>query len=329
MSCRSPWHRSALRPCSSRLLYKLPCTTSSIPSRFIAARFSHDDASPPRNTLLNPPISTRPPPLHAPNRSSFESALPYYFNLGKAYIRFYKEGVKAVLANRRLLKEKLERTPVDDRPSLFRPYDVPKTFSRADWVLLWRVRHDMLRLPFFGLMLIVIGEFTVLVVALVDGVVPYTCRIPRQVYSALEKAESRRRAAFADLDKAHPHGVLSPRLTRSVARAHVLRSLHLSSTLWDKVGGVFSGLPPPGVWGIKGRLRLAFLEGDDKNMVEDGGLVGMEVEEVRIACVERGIDVLGKSEAEMKGLLGDWLRLTAAEDIAERRRRMAVLLLTR
>ncbi|CRK23539.1 hypothetical protein BN1723_018075, partial [Verticillium longisporum] len=40
----------------------------------------------------------------------------------------------------------------------------------------------------------------------------------------------------------------------------------------------------------------------------------------RIACAERGVDVLGK---------GDWLRLTADEDPADRRRRMTVLLTTR
>lgn len=325
MSCRPLWHTPVLRPCASRLLLQRSSHGSS--AILISRRFAHDDATPPRNTLINPPVSTRPPPLTLPNRSSYESVLPYYFNVGKAYIRFYKDGVKAVLANRRLLKEKMQRTPADDRPSIWRPEYVPKTFSRADWVLLWRVRHDMLRLPFFGLMLIVIGEFTVLVVAFVDGVVPYTCRIPSQVYGAFEKAEARRRTAFSELEERHPHGVLSPRLNRSGARAHVLRSLHMSSTIWDKLG--FTSMAAPGVWGIKGRLRMAFLEGDDKNLVEDGGLVGMEVEEVRIACSIRGIDVLGKSEEEMRGWLGDWLRLTAAEDITERRRRMAVLLLTR
>jgi hypothetical protein len=318
MSCRASW-RIASRP-GSRLLLSSHRSLLLQPSR----RLYNSDRPPLRNTIINPPASTRPPPLDLPNRSSFESVFPYLFNLGKSYIRFYKDGVKAVLANRRLLKEKLERTPADDRPSIFRPHVVPKTFSRADWVLMWRVRHDMLRLPFFGLMLLVIGEFTVFVVALVDGVVPYTCRIPRQIYGALEKAESRRRTAFEELGARHPHGVLSPRLTRSQAQSHVLRSLHLSSNLWDRVG-----FTPPGVWQIKGALRMAYLEGDDRNIVEDGGLVGLEAEELRIACAERGIDVLGKSEAEMRGWLGDWLRLTAAEDLTERRRRMAVLLLTR
>lgn len=279
---------------------------------------------PSKSPLLNPPASTRPPLLETVQRSSYSSAPSYYFNLGKSYLKFYKNGLKAVFANRRLLKEKLARTPADDRPSVWRPYAVPKTFSRADWVLYWRVQHDMLRLPFFGLMLIVIGEFTALVVLYVDGVVPYVCRIPSQLRGGAEKAEARRREAFRELEVAHPHGVLSPRVTRSLARKHVLRGLHLSGAMWDRLGFV-----PPGMWEIKGRLRMAFLEGDDKNLIEDGGPMGLEVDELRIACMERGIDVLGKSESDMRTWLGDWLRLTAAEDITERRRRMTTLLMTR
>ncbi|KID76396.1 uncharacterized protein G6M90_00g075290 [Metarhizium brunneum] len=282
------------------------------------------EARPPKSPLLNPPASTRPPPLDVPQRSASNSTLQYLFQLGKGYLKFYKDGLKAVMANRRLLKEKLERTPADDRPSVFKPHYVPKTFSRADWVMLWRVRHDMLRLPLFGLMLLVIGEFTALAVIYVDGVVPYTCRIPKQLYSGLQKAEGRRRAAFDELEAQYPHGVLSPRISAPVARKHVLRSLHLSGMMWDRLG-----FTPPGMWQIKGRLRMAFLEGDDKNLIEDGGPVGLETEELRIACAERGIDVLGKSETELRSWLGDWLRLTAAEDISERRRRMATLLLTR
>ncbi|KAF9767372.1 hypothetical protein IL306_000071 [Fusarium sp. DS 682] len=250
--------------------------------------------------------------------------MKYYFELGKGYLKFYKEGLKNVWTSRRLLREKLQRTPADDRPSIFRPHYVPKTFSRADWVLLWRVRHDMIRLPLFGLMLIVIGEFTVLVVAYVDSVVPYPCRIPTQIFTALEKAEQRRKAAFDELEAKHPHGVLSPRVTQAVARSHVLKSLHLSGAIWDRLGFL-----PPGMWQAKGRYRMAYLEGDDRNIVEDGGPMGLHYEELRIACAERGIDTLGKSETELRGWLGDWLRLTASEDIDERRRRMAVLFLTR
>lgn len=277
-----------------------------------------------KSPLLNPPASTRPPVLATPDQSAYDSAPSYYFNLGKAYLKFYKDGLKAVFQNRKLLREKLERTPADDRPSVFKPHIVPKSFSRADWVLFWRVKHDMLRLPFFGLMLLVIGEFTALVVLWVDGVVPYTCRIPKQIGNNLQQAEERRRSVFAELEAKYPHGVLSADFTPAVGRNQVLRSLHIAGNMWDRLGFI-----PPGMWQIKGNLRMAFLEGDDKNLVEDGGIMGLETEELRIACVERGIDVLGKSENDLRKWLGDWLRLTAAEDITERRRRMTTLLLTR
>lgn len=292
------------------------------------ARFAHS-SSPPRKAgekspLLNPPPSTRPPVLATPDRSAYDSAPSYYFNLGKAYLKFYKDGLKAVFQNRRLLNEKLARTPADDLPSVWKPHYVPKAFSRADWVLFWRVKHDMLRLPFFGLMLVVIGEFTALVVLYVDGVVPYTCRIPKQVGNNLQQAQERRRLAFNELDARHPQGVLSTSLNAGIARNHVLRSLHISGNMWDKLGFV-----PPGMWQIKGNLRMAFLEGDDKNLVEDGGVMGLEADELRIACTERGIDVLGRSDNDLRKWLGDWLRLTAAEDVTERRQRMTTLLLTR
>ncbi|KAK2612366.1 hypothetical protein QQS21_001630 [Conoideocrella luteorostrata] len=333
MSAQIPWRHCATYRSSSLLHY--PPSIIKPHGSYVALisqqwRQTHNSSSGRRETrlakspLLNPPASTRPPFLDVPQRSASESTFQYLFQLGKGYLRFYKDGLKAVLANRRLLKEKLERTPAEDRPSIWKPHYVPKTFSRADWVLLWRVRHDLLRLPLFGLMLIVIGEFTALAVIYVDGVVPYTCRIPKQIYSGLEKAEQRRRAAFAELEAQYPHGVLSPRISPALARKHVLKSLHLSGVMWDRLG-----FTPPGMWQIKGRLRMAFLEGDDKNLVEDGGPMGLETDELRIACAERGIDVLGKSETELRSWLGDWLRLTAAEGISERRRRMATLLLTR
>lgn len=103
--------------------------------------------------------------------------------------------------------------------------------------------------------------------------------------------------------------------------------LYMFSIFWDKFG--FSVVVLLGVWEMKGWFRMVFLEGDDKNFVEDGGFVGMEVEEVRIVCLLWGIDVLGKSEEEMKGWLGDWLRLIVVEDLEERRRWMVVLLLMR
>jgi hypothetical protein len=270
------------------------------------------------DTSVNAPASTRPPPLALPARDPEASAISYYFQLGKAYVAFYKSGLKAVLTNRTLKRELLERTPQAERPSVLRPYQIPSSFSRADWVLIWRVRHDLLRLPMFGLVLLVCGEFTPLVVIFVDGVVPYTCRLPRQIGASMEKAEVRRANSFQQLGYQESSG---QKLSRRTARAHVLRSLHLVGNIWDRVGWV-----PSILWHVKGTLRMAFLEGDDRLLLKAGGVSRLEPEEVKIACAERGIGVLGRKDGELRQLLGDWLRLTAADELEERRKRMTVLL---
>ncbi|KAM0333264.1 hypothetical protein ACHAQA_001925 [Verticillium albo-atrum] len=275
---------------------------------------------------LNPPASTRPAPLNLPQRDPQASTFSHLLATGKAYISFYKTGLKAVFANRRLLRETLAAKPEEDRqrPSVWTPTVVPASYTRADWLLLWRVRHDMFRVPLFGLVLLVCGEFTPLVVLMIDGVVPYTCRLPRQIAASMAKAEERRSASLEQFEAAYPQGVLSPDVPRGAVQAHVLRSLHIVGVMWDKLGFIM-----PGLWQVKGNLRVAFLEGDDRLLMQDGRLSGLEPEEVRIACAERGIDVMGKGDGQLRQLLGDWLRLTADEDVADRRKRMTVLLTTR
>ncbi|KAL7945661.1 hypothetical protein V8C42DRAFT_323790 [Trichoderma barbatum] len=274
------------------------------------------------NALLNPPASTRPPPLQAVEPQ--QSNIKYYFQLGKSYAKFFTQGAKAVITNARLLKAKVKSLPRAERPSVFKPHYIPDSFSRADWVLLWRTRHDVVRLPIFALFFLLAGEFTPLLVVFVSGILPYTCRFPSQLKDTIEKAERRRGTAFDELERKHPQGALSPGITTAVARQHVLRTLDLPGTMWDRLG-----FNPPGMWNIKGRLRLSFLEVDDKRLIAGGGSSGLEVEELRIACSDRGLNILGKSEAELRTRLGDWLRLTAAEELGERRRRMATLMLTR
>ncbi|KAM0461150.1 hypothetical protein ACHAPV_004464 [Trichoderma viride] len=276
----------------------------------------------PINTAINPPASTRPPPLEAVEPQS--SKIKYYFKLGKAYVIFFKDGVKAIMANRRLINEKVKALPNEERPSMFKPHHIPSTFSRADWVLLWRTRHDLMRLPLFALFFLIAEDLTPLLVVFLPGILPYTCRFPRLLSITREKAEQRRKAAFNELESQHPHGALSPGLTKGLAHRHLLKSLDLSGRMWDRLG-----FTPPGMWAIKGRLRMIFLEIDDQRLLQDGGPLGLEIEELRIACSDRGINILGKSETELKTKLGDWLRLTAAEDLGERKRRMAALLLTR
>ncbi|OHE92891.1 hypothetical protein CORC01_11833 [Colletotrichum orchidophilum] len=298
------------------------------PYRRLASSLTPESS--PASDKVNAIASSRPTALDLPERKPDSSKIGHLFETGKAYIKFYKTGLKAVFSNRRHIQDviRAKSTSVEGfrSPSVFTPGVIPKGFSRADWVLLWRVRHDVLRVPLFGLVLLVCGEFTPLIVIFVDGVVPYTCRLPRQIDASFSQAEERRHRSFADFERAAPQGVAAAQGTaaRAPARKHVLRSLHMPGMMWDKIGFI-----PPGMWATKGKLRMAFLEGDDRLLARDGGAAGLEEQEVKIAATERGIDCAGRGVQELRRLLDEWLRLTEAEETVERRKRMTVLLTTR
>ena len=185
----------------------------------------------------------------------------------------------------------------------------------------------MSRLPIFALVLLVFDELTVLIAYYIDGIMPYTCRLPKQIQKTRRKAEERRKDAQQHLEWKYPDGVTS--VTAPVARTHVLQSLHLISTLWDKVGFVL-----PGLWALKGRPRIAYLEADDQ-LLRQPGIDSLSEEELVIACGERGISVLAegseacRSSDDMRASLQKWLDLTDAPEMAERRKRMATLLMTK
>lgn len=61
---------------------------------------------------------------------------------------------------------------------------------------------------------------------------------------------------------------------------------------------------------LRRRVRkvVEYLEMDDVLINRAGGVAGMSGEEVRMACVERGINVMGLKEEKLKEFLGSWLR---------------------
>ena len=54
--------------------------------------------------------------------------------------------------------------------------------------------------------------------------------------------------------------------------------------------------------------RLRELKVDDFAIERDGGVKMLEEEEVRMACEERGINVLGKEEGNMRADLERWIQ---------------------
>lgn len=162
-------------------------------------------------------------------------------------------------------------------------------------------------MPIFALVFLICGEFTPLVVIAVTSVVPYTCRIPKQIESDRKTLEKRRAISFRNLTAPLPEKNAGVADLQRMQVLHISWSLGLSSSVWDWLGGQYPGLPTP-LLRRKVRRRVEYLELDDKLIERDGGVDKMDIEEVKMALVERGVDVLGSSETQLKAALKAWLR---------------------
>ncbi|KAK5625214.1 hypothetical protein RRF57_000930 [Xylaria bambusicola] len=272
---------------------------------------------------LNPPASTRPPPLHLPVRDPSIKVFTYLFRLGKAYTTFYKAGLKAVFTNRRLLRD-LPDTPPPNLPSpasstrgttsqttiaatapltsssaLSPSLDKSANPTRSSLLLRARVRHDTVRLPLFAVIVLICGEFTPLVVLLFPHLTPYTCRIPTQANVIRRNVESRRAASFRALR------YTSEDTIAKVADGHICRSLYLGSTLWDKMG-----FDVPFAKARAAEVVQRIVQ-DDALLRSGGGVSALVDDEVVLACEERGIETLDKDVAELRERLAAWVAKSA------------------
>jgi len=270
-------------------LLRCASTTSTIPTKT------------PRTHPVNGPSTTLPAPITVPERAEGQSFFPSYaLALGKAYLAFYKTGVKNIYTNFKLSRD--IQHAIDAQHALsFSAAVASASLSRSDLQLLVRNWHDIKRVPLFALVLMICGEFTPLVVIALSGVVPWTCRIPKQIESDRRKLEQRRSTSFRELTTVTPTQAGVEHLEKTQL-LHISRSLGLSSRLWDWVGGLPTALLRRNV-----SRRVDYLALDDGLIRQAGGIKDMDAEEVKMALVERGVDVLGKGEAQLKGDLNAWL----------------------
>jgi hypothetical protein len=137
--------------------------------------------------------STQPAPLNAPDApraADFGGAIPlnartsYLWRLGKAYLAFYKTGLKNIYSNYKEYTEvrrRIGKTPIHEAVLYSGTPGYP-TITRRDFQLYLRTVHDLKTLVPFGLIFAICGEFTPFVIPLLGSrIVPFTCRIPRQV----------------------------------------------------------------------------------------------------------------------------------------------------
>ncbi|KAI0123628.1 hypothetical protein BJ170DRAFT_89735 [Xylariales sp. AK1849] len=250
------------------------------------------------SSTLNPPPSTRPPPLTVPARDPDSSLFAYLLTLGKAYTTFYKDGLKAIFTNRRLLAE-VSRTL--NAPAHITGADTTVGPTRAAVLLQERTRHDISRLPVFGLLVLVFGEFTPLVVLAFPKLTPYTCRIPKQIEKLRTNAQARQAASRRNLQyvTAGDSSALD-----KVTPGHIVRSLGLGSSIWDK-----AGVDPPFA-NQRANQAVRRIFRDDVMIKDGGGVNALEPDEVVLACEDRAIDVRKEGVDALRARLGDWVRAT-------------------
>ncbi|KAF2763952.1 hypothetical protein EJ03DRAFT_302846 [Teratosphaeria nubilosa] len=287
---------------------------------------------------VNPPRSTLPAPLKLPERNESSTVFIYWFNIGRAYGSFYKEGIRAVWYNykaARALRDRIQKSAAKDGIEAAQR----GLITRSEWQMLHRNNHDIGKLPFFGLLVLVFGEWLPLLVPFMPGVVPGTCRIPKQVFGMRRQAEERRRVSFRQgvcelteeqipdervafggrpavraewpmLDATYVRSLLAK--LRDDQLHHLSSALTLHSRTWDRIQ-----LPPPAFLLRRNLTRhLQGLAVDDNLFLKTAAKLPpnttvtskLSPVELENACADRGLEVLGKKETELRTSLSAWLQ---------------------
>jgi hypothetical protein len=176
-----------------------------------------------------------------------------------------------------------------------------------------------------AVLVLVFGEWLPLFALYLTPLIPEPCRIPKQTHRTLEKSEIRRKERERRLALNAPRlvakdrkpgitstGVVAPNAVHidTVKNMDLFSLLTLSvkldchSRVWDWLFLT----PPKGAlrWGL--RRKLEYLKRDDGLIERDGGLGGLSEREVRRACMERGVRVLGRKVEDLRRELAAWFK---------------------
>ncbi|KAF7504099.1 hypothetical protein GJ744_002668 [Endocarpon pusillum] len=228
--------------------------------------------------------STRPARLDSPEgpikdeagATTLKNRASYLFQLGKAYARFYKTGVKNIWSNYKQYRDLRRKLGGADIHDLVRYASTP-AITRREFQLHLRTQHDLKKLIPFGLVFALCGEFTPLVVvALGTAVVPYTCRIPKQVKKDLQKALSR----TEDVERLSPQKT-EVDITPALGYAHGVDPFGLSIREMPVLGPLLRRF-----W-VEPKLkqRMDHIICDAKLINHEGGAARLEPEELYQFCV--------------------------------------------
>ncbi|RPB25520.1 hypothetical protein L211DRAFT_822254 [Terfezia boudieri ATCC MYA-4762] len=278
---------------------------------------------------LAAPNTTLPGDLETPERLKDDSAIGYYFKVGKGYLSFYKTGLKNVYRNFVASRDLQKRIDTEGKGSITELVDQGK-ITRGEFQFVMRTRHDSRRIPLFALMFLICGEFTPLVVITFSSVVPFPCRIPKQMNSDKAKLHQRRTASFSALppppitnpsqQPATTAHTSTPALTKALTTippvldlTHLTHQqlMHVAITL-NLAPSISSYVAFPYLLQRRVSRKLEYLELDDTLIERFGGMDALVKEggrkELEWAAMERGIDTLNRKDWELQVALRGWFK---------------------
>ncbi|KAL4924680.1 uncharacterized protein BDV17DRAFT_206781 [Aspergillus undulatus] len=278
---------------------------------------------------VNPPASTRPAELgHLPSRDEAGNLGKWLFALGRAYLAFYKTGFKNVYHNYRAslaIRRDLgipSSLPTIPHPQRFykRGAEVGAATTRSNMQLVNRAAYDVRRMLPFGMILLVFGEFTPLLIGLLGtAVTPYTCRLPKQ----LEKDRVKRTRVKYVAMNADRYVESEPGSQEELDELQAFVNLRRVNGSKPRevlracaVFGIIKSYRRPEVlvnllYRRKLQRHAEYLALDDQMIRDAGGVKAMEAAEVRIAVEERGGFGLprGTEEWEAERIRRQWLEM--------------------
>jgi len=287
------------RPCASypsHLLFFRPTSTT-------AAVTDRKPIATPTINTVNAPKTSLPAPLSLPEKDSKTSTVTYYFRTGKAYITFFKTGLRNVFAN--LSATRPLQSRVDAGDGSLAHLVQTRSLTRAEFQHLLRARHDVKRLPVFALIFLIFGELSPLILPFAAGAVPYNCRIPKQLERERRLRAAARESSFHALGAVGGwQGIDQTKLLSLTEVQHVATVLGVAG----RVGRLLERL-------VRWRVdrRIEYLTLDTELLRRGGGVRAIDAgEELVMAAQDRGISTLGKPEEEVRRELESWMKVTEA-----------------
>lgn len=254
---------------------------------------------------LNPPSTTLPSPLDTVDRGPSQSTVSYYYQLGRSYASFYKDGVKNTWTNYKAASAVHKRIRGEH----------PQALTRSERILLRRNSHDVRRIPFFAVLFLLVGEWLPLVVPFMPRLVPLTCRIPKQEDDMRKSQIALRLPAFQALGDPKWLDTLADalRTPAQVPSRRILPMCQIFGLYSPKFHWLIGRLPHISSIFLRGRLirHLNLLEKDDQELLGIARKVGgveqvvsaLSTEERIRACEDRGLDVFEKQEEHVREML--------------------------